>query len=297
MEDNLILEPIRIDYIWGHEDWCISAHQRADCRIVNGKYAGSTLSQLWKEHRELFGNLPGEVFPLLIKTIETEEDVSIQVHPDDAYAKAHENGALGKSECWYVLDLKPSAKTAVLGHHARTPEEAEQMIRSGSWSRFLNEVPIQKGSFLQIDPGTVHAVHGGTRFIETQQNSDITYRLYDYGRLQNGKPRALHTEQAIACIRSPYVPRPSEERKELGEGWTRTHLVTCPRYTAEKIEVMGSLAADCRHAFETVSVIDGNGMIGSTPVHGGSFLIIPSGSGMQEWSGTFTALVSWPGEA
>lgn len=294
MEENLVLEPIRIDYIWGHEDWCISAHKRADCRITNGIYAGSTLSQLWKDHRELFGNLEGEVFPLLIKTIDTEEDVSIQVHPDDAYAKAHENGALGKSECWYILGLRPQTETAVLGHHARNSQEAAQMIRSGSWKEFLNEVPIQKDSFLQIDPGTVHAVHGGTKFIETQQNSDITYRLYDYDRLQNGKPRELHTEQAIACIKSPYVPRPDEQTVEVEMGWTRTHLVSCPRYEVEKIDVTGIFQAEYQHAFETVSVIDGEGMIGSTSVHAGSFLIIPAGSGMQEWYGSFRALVSWP---
>lgn len=293
MEDNLILEPIRLDYIWGHEDWCISAHQRADCRIKNGRYAGSTLGQLWKEHRELFGNLKGDVFPLLIKRIETVTDVSIQVHPDDIYALQHENGALGKSECWYILDLKPGTDTAVIGHHAENEKEAERMIRNGCWQEFLNEVPIQKGSFLQIDPGTVHAVHGGTKFIETQQNSDITYRLYDYDRLQNGKPRELHTEKAIACIHSPYIPQPSQRKVIEGAGWTCTHLVSCPRYVTEKMDVHGKFEANSDHAFETVSVISGQGMIGNDAVQEGTFLIVPSNAGRQEWSGQFSALVSW----
>ena len=294
MSDNLILDPIRIEYIWGHEDWCISAHPRADCRIRGGAYEGWTLSRLWQEHRELFGNLAGNVFPLLIKRIETDADVSIQVHPDDAYAKAHENGALGKSECWYILNLKPGTKTAILGHHAKDSAEAEQMVRGGRWQEFLNEVPVQEGSFLQIDPGTVHAVHGGTHFIETQQNSDVTYRLYDYGRLQNGKPRQLHVEQALACIRSPYAPRPAQQKTEEGAGWKRTQLVECAYYGTEKVDLDGSMPADYRHAFETVSVLSGEGNIGGTPVKEGTFLILPSGCGTQTWSGRFSALVSWP---
>lgn len=292
--EPLIIEPIRISYLWGYEDWCISAHQRADCLIQNGPYQGMHLSQLWQNYRELFGNMPGEVFPLLIKLIDTDLDVSIQVHPDDAYASAHEHGALGKSECWYILNLRKGTDTAIIGNRAADMKQAEELIAAQNWTAFLNEVPIHAGSFLQINPGTIHAVHGGTRFLETQQNSDITYRLYDYNRLQNGKPRQLHTTQAIACMNVPDHPdtnQPAEIETAYG---SITHLVQCPRYTAEKIVIHHPGTMEFNHLFETVSVLSGSGMIGDIPVHENTFIILPHDLPAATWSGDFTAIVSWP---
>ena len=112
-------------------------------------------------------------FPLLVKIIDAKDDLSIQVHPDDAYAKAHENGSLGKTECWFILDCKENA-TLVVGHNAKTKEELEQMIHEGRWKEFIREIPIKPGDFIQIDPGTVHAIKGGTLLLETQQSSDIS---------------------------------------------------------------------------------------------------------------------------
>lgn len=135
-----------------------------------------------EKHPEVFGNVDSDRFPLLIKIIDAKDDLSIQVHPDDDYAKVHENGSLGKTECWYILDCKENA-TIVIGHNAWTKRGIKPMIHEGKWSEFIREIPIKKGDFLQIDPGTVHAIKGGTLILETQQNSDITYRVYDYGRL------------------------------------------------------------------------------------------------------------------
>ena len=114
------------------------------------------LSELWKKHPEVFGNVDSDRFPLLIKIIDAKDDLSIQVHPDDDYAKVHENGSLGKTECWYILDCKENA-TIVIGHNARTKEELSRMIHEGKWSEFIREIPIKKGDFLQIDPGTCPA--------------------------------------------------------------------------------------------------------------------------------------------
>jgi mannose-6-phosphate isomerase class I len=167
------------------ECWAISSHSGGICRIEGME---QNLAQLWKEQRSLFGNLPGESFPLLVKIIDAKDDLSIQVHPDDAYAAVHENGSLGKTECWYVLDCDEGA-TIIIGHNAASKEEIEQMVAQNRWNELLREIPIRKGDFFQINPGCLHAIKGGTMILETQQSSDITYRFYDYGRLENGKPR------------------------------------------------------------------------------------------------------------
>ena len=146
MEQIIRLQPTFSHTIWGgtrlREDygyqepgddigecWGISAHPSGDDTVVGGAYDGCKLSALWAEHRELFGNVSGDRFPLLVKIIDAKADLSIQVHPDDAYAGVHENGSLGKTECWYVLDA-PEGGTLVVGHNAQTKEELESMIRA-----------------------------------------------------------------------------------------------------------------------------------------------------------------------
>ena len=129
MKEILFLEPVVVDLIWGREIWTISAHEHGDCTISTGEYQGKKLSELWKTHRELFGNMEGDRFPLLVKKIEARDDLSIQVHPDDAYAKVHEHGSLGKTECWYVLDCDADG-TIIVGHHAKNREEVAETV---SW--------------------------------------------------------------------------------------------------------------------------------------------------------------------
>ena len=200
----LFMEPVFKEAIWGGtklrdvfgyeipsdttgECWAVSAHKNGDCRIAGGMYDGRLLSSLWEEKPELFGNYPGDQFPLLVKIIDAKADLSIQVHPDDEYAKVHEDGSLGKTECWYILDCDPGTEI-VIGHHAGSHEEMEAMIRGHQWDEFIRKVPVKKGDFFQINPGCVHAIKGGTLILETQQSSDITYRVYDYDRLSDGKP-------------------------------------------------------------------------------------------------------------
>ena len=217
MSDLIKLTPIFHEKIWGGrqletvfgydipdgpigECWAISAHPNGDCQIAEGPYAGHTLSWLWAEHRELFGNCEGKEFPLLIKILDAKDDLSIQIHPNDEYAAEHENGSLGKTECWYVLDCEPGA-TIIVGQRAKDRTEAAQMIKDGRWDDMLNVLPIHKGDFFQIDSGTVHAIKAGTLILETQQSSDVTYRLYDYDRPgTDGKLRPLHIKQSLDCI-------------------------------------------------------------------------------------------------
>ena len=182
------------------ECWGISAHPHGDCTVDGGPYDGCTLSQLWSEHHELFEGAEGDRFPLLIKILDAREDLSIQVHPDDEYAMANENGSLGKHECWYVMDCDEDGQI-VVGQRAHDRAEFEQMVAEGRWNDMVNLIPIKPGDFFDIKPGTVHAIKGGTQILETQQSSDVTYRVYDYDRRQpDGSLRELHLKQAADVI-------------------------------------------------------------------------------------------------
>lgn len=304
----LMLEPVFKDAIWGGkllydfgyekagdkagECWGISAHKNGDCTIKNGEYKGKTLSWCFENHRELFGNIEGDVFPLLVKILGAEEDLSIQVHPDDNYAAEHENGALGKTECWYILDCKEDA-TIVIGHNAKDKEELEEMIRNARWSELIREIPIKKGDFFQINPGCLHAIKGGTLLIETQQSSDVTYRVYDYDRLQNGKPRELHIQQSIDCITAPHKDYEGENIVNKYEGMTSEMLVSCPFYTLEKWKVDGEYHYEMDKPFLNVSVIEGQGMVDDIQINKGDHFIIPATEEKCDFSGDMTLMISY----
>lgn len=311
----LFLEPVFKQMIWGGsrlgslfgydipgndtgECWAISAHPNGDCRIKSGTYMGYTLSRLWKEKRELFGNAEGEVFPLLTKIIDAKEDLSIQVHPDDVYAKAHEGGSLGKMECWYVLECKKDA-TIVIGHHAKTKEELKEMIAQNRWKELIREIPVKKGDFFQINPGCIHAIKGGTMILETQQNSDITYRLYDYDRLSSGRKRELHIDKSIDVIEVPFNERISEV-SEMGDaakasGTCNTwfeELIRCPRYTVWKGVVNGEEVLKQDRKFMLVSVVEGKGALGGMPIQMGDHFILLHDFGEAKVKGNFTVICS-----
>lgn len=304
----LFLKPVFKEAIWGGtklrevfgyeipsettgECWAISAHTNGDCRIDGGSFDGMFLSELWEQQPVLFGNNPGGPFPLLIKIIDAKNDLSIQVHPDDAYAAVHENGSLGKTECWYVLDCEPGTQI-VIGHHAKDQKEMEEMIRGGKWSEFIRTVPLHKGDFFQINPGCVHAIKGGTLILETQQSSDITYRVYDYDRLSDGKPRQLHLEQSIATIRAPFVPAVSDSYTETLAGAVHEHLITCPYYSVDKYDVDGEQTLTLSSTFTNVSVIEGEGKINGIPIEKGRHFIIPAGYGACHFEGHFSMICS-----
>lgn len=308
MREQLFLEPVFKEMIWGGnrmreefgykipgentgEAWVVSAHNKGDCRIRSGMYEGMTLSGLWKEHRELFGNLDGRVFPLLVKIIDAKADLSIQVHPDDAYAKEHEKGALGKTECWYILDCDEGADI-VVGHNAADKEELKTMIKEKRFLDLIKIRPIKKGDFFQIEPGTVHAIRRGTMILETQQNSDLTYRLYDYDRLQDGKPRELHIEKSVDVISCPYEEKAHTAVCESGSGFTHVELIRCPFYTVDKWDIDGSLELVQTYPFLIVNVIGGTGAIDGSEVKKGDNLILPSGYGGCLLEGEMTVITS-----
>lgn len=308
-QELLFLNPVFTHNIWGGsrlreefgypvegtdigECWGISAHPNGEGTVRDGVYAGVKLSELWKTHPELFGNVEYDRFPLLVKIIDAREDLSIQVHPDDAYARVHENGSLGKTECWYVLDCPPDA-TLVIGHNARTREELADMIHQGRWKEFIREIPVKKGDFLQIDPGTVHAIKGGLLILETQQNSDVTYRVYDYDRLSCGKPRQLHVEQSIDVIT---VPAKSAEDSvfsaaELPEN-RMNELYRCSYYRVSKLKVKGRFVLEPDAPFLLATVLQGEGTVNSRPVKKGDHFLVPGGVSKLEFTGELELILS-----
>lgn len=291
MAELIWLEPVYKEMIWGSETWTISAHPNGDCRISAGSFAGMTLSQLWDAHPELFGAKAGSRFPLLVKIIDAKDDLSIQVHPDDAYAAVHENGSLGKTECWYILDCKEDAQI-VIGHHASSKAEVEAMIREKRWNDFIRVIPVHKGDFFQIDPGCLHAIKGGTLILETQQSSDITYRVYDYDRLSDGKPRQLHMEQSIDVIKAPFEAHETTQTVTELDGGTKTHLVTCPFYTVDRYDVSGACTLSFPYGFTNVSILEGQGAVNGIKFEKGASFIIPFGYETCNFSGDFSMICS-----
>jgi mannose-6-phosphate isomerase/beta-glucosidase len=301
MREIFFLKPVFKEMIWGGnrlktdflydipsdntgECWAVSAHKNGDCQIATGSFAGSTLSQLWESHRELFGNVTGDVFPLLIKIIDAKADLSIQVHPDDEYAKTNENGSLGKTECWYILDCDEDAQI-VIGHHAKSKQELAKMIHENEWDNLIRILPIKKGDFFQIEPGTVHAIKAGTLILETQQNSDITYRLYDYGRLQDGKPRELHIDKSIDVIGCPHKDITAAHKLTKLDSASVDQLIACEYYTVNLIDVEEKQKFTQDKPFMILSVIEGEGMINGTKITKGDHFILPFGYGDFELSG------------
>lgn len=309
-KEIIFLNPVFTHNIWGGtklrdeygydiegndigECWGIAAHENGNCTIKEGIYKGETLAALWSGHRELFGNIDGDRFPLLVKIIDAKADLSIQVHPDDTYAAAHENGSLGKVECWYILDCKEDA-SIVVGHNARTHEELVEMIQRKRWSDFIREVPVKKGDFIQIDPGTVHAIKGGITLLETQQNSDITYRVYDYDRLSGGKPRELHVKQSIDVITVPAKPV-SDSVVNVSAGKTNelSKLISCKYYDVYKLDVEGKATIDISDKpFTIMSVVSGEGSIDGHVLTKGDHFILSCGYDIAEFEGCMEIIAS-----
>lgn len=305
--EPIFLKPVFKQMIWGGsrlrefgyeipgddtgECWAISAHPNGDGTVCSGIYEGKKLSELWAEHRELFGNVEGDRYPLLIKLIDAKADLSIQVHPNDEYAGKNENGSLGKTECWYIVDCDEGAQI-VIGHHAKNHEEVEDMIRNKRWDEFIRVIPIHKGDFFQINPGTVHAIKGGTLILETQQNSDITYRVYDYDRLSNGKPRELHVEKSIDVITAPFEPYEVSSTKQSGEGYELQTLIECPVYTVNKVQIHGEAHFTQDKPFLNVSVLEGEGSIDGYAIKKGDHFILPAGYGEYKVEGELLLITS-----
>lgn len=317
MQEPMFLKPVFQEKIWGGnrlrsvfgfdipndkigEDWAISAHPHGVSVVENGEYQGQKLDELWQNHKELFGNPTEPVFPLLIKILDAEDELSVQVHPDDAYGMKHE-GELGKTECWYIIDAEPGAEI-IYGHHAKTREELAEMIQEGRWDDLLKKVPVKKGDFFYVPSGTIHAIGKGIMILETQQSSDTTYRVYDYDRKDaNGNTRELHIQQSIDVTTVPAIT-PQIQMKEVRKGNSSivTYLET-EFFNVYEWDIKGITSFKKQAPYTLATVIDGAGELVVNekiyPLTKGASFILPND--VTEWTvqGELSIIASEPGKA
>ena len=168
-----------------------------------------------------------------------------------------------------------------------------QMVEEKRWKDLIREVPVKKGDFYQIDPGCVHAIKGGTVILETQQSSDITYRVYDYDRKWNGKLRELHVKQSLDVIKTPFQPAKDQRIITHTEGADLEHLETCPYYTVEKYDIHGTWDHVFEAGFVNASVIEGEGSINGRKIKKGDHFIIPADFGTCSFEGNLSLICSW----
>lgn len=274
------------------ECWAVSAHKNGDCTIENSEFAGKTLSWLFEHHRELFGNIEGEEFPLLVKIIDARDDLSVQVHPNDEYARVHEN-SLGKTECWYVLQADEGTKM-VMGHHAKTKDEFIKAIEEDDYDNLLNSFAIEKGDFFYIPSGTLHAICSGSLIYEAQQSSDITYRVYDYHRKdQDGNERQLHVQQSIDVTNVPAQIGSSKSFCETQlENGTKVRYVESEFFKVDCYRLNGKNTVENHVPFQMVSVIEGEGMIDGQSVKKGDHFLICSDQKETVFDGTMDVMIA-----
>lgn len=244
------------------ECWGISAHENGENIVSGGPYKNRTLSSLWKDYRhELFGDFEQENFPLLVKILDATDDLSVQVHPNDEQAYNLEGEPFGKTECWYVLEAEPGAEL-ILGHTAQTRAELKIAVSNEKWSELLKRQPVQKGDFVFVESGTIHAIGKGIMILETQQSCDTTYRVYDFDRVDDkGAKRELHLEKALSVTTVPDIPilaQPSEQ--DVYAGKIRT-LVISPEFNVYHHYVSNGYVYPQRNHFSLMTIVEGSGVL------------------------------------
>ena len=300
----LMQAPVK-DYIWGGtrlrekynkvstadklaESWELSCHPAGPSVIANGPAKGETLEQyLEKKGMELLGTKGKDCknFPIMIKLIDAKDNLSVQVHPDDAYALKNE-GELGKTEMWYVIDAEPDAELLYGVEKEITRQELADSLKNGTITEICHHAPVKKGDVFFIPAGTIHAIGKGILLAEVQENSNTTYRLYDYGRLGNdGKPRQLHVQQGTeVCSLKPLPLVDKRQQAALSSDCTAELLVSCEYFNTYSIELSGAnhLKVD-NESFHTFTVLEGSLLLThqgeKLPMEAGQSVFLPANMG------------------
>ena len=296
----LKLTPSCKDYLWGGsrlrtdfgvqsdlnplaEAWVLSCHPDGPSYLPDG----TMLADYLAAHPEAAGTdcKKFEMFPVLTKFIDAKNSISIQVHPSNEYALEHEH-QYGKTEMWYVLDCEPGAFLYYGFDHEISREELEERIRNNTLTEVLNAVPVKKGDCFFIPSGTLHAICKGVVVAEVQQNSNVTYRVYDYGRVgADGKPRALHVKQALEVMR-----RTPPEQHDFSP-----HLAKCDCFTVDVVAGGHTGTAD-ETSFVSLLITEGEGRLtcGGETVQAkkGDSFFITAGSGAYALTGSCKALLT-----
>lgn len=312
------LKPAFKDYLWGGtrlrddfgkdcdfdkiaESWELSCHKDGNSVVADGEFAGLTLAQyIEKEGKSVLGTncKKFENFPILIKLIDAKDNLSVQVHPNNEYAQRVE-GEYGKTEMWYVVDCDEGASLLYGFKHNITKEEFRERIENNTLLEVTNSVPVKKGDVFFIEAGTLHAIGKGILIAEIQQNSNTTYRIYDYGRVgADGKPRQLHIDKAVDVTNlCPAKPYPQSKPVDMG-GWTKKRLAKCEYFTVDVINVDTSAALEAdKSSFVNILVLDGGCVLSSegndaVELKKGDSVFIPAGLGKFELTGKCSAVMT-----
>lgn len=305
------IRPIKLipafkDYLWGGnllktkynkksdkeiiaESWELSCHEDGESIIATGNYSGKTLTEFIKsEGKDVLGSRCKRFkdFPIMIKLIDAKNDLSIQVHPDNVYAKQFEGGS-GKTELWYVLECEKGASLIYGFKYSVSKDEFKDRINNDTLLDIVNKVSVRKGDVFFIEAGTLHAIGKGIVLAEVQQNSNLTYRVYDYGRLNaDNKPRHLHIEKALDVINL----NPSQRKigtlgkPENKEGYIRTLLAECEYFQTETIEIKTKTSFNVNdESFVSILCLEGNTAIvygnETIDIKKGDSIFLPAGMG------------------
>jgi mannose-6-phosphate isomerase len=303
------IEPVFLAKVWGGtrlrgifrdrapegkigECLAVSARPEGDCSVRGGRFDGATLSELWAGHRELFGGLAGDAFPLQVKILDAADDLSVQVHPDALCAAAHP-GASGKNECWYVLSPSGTGRI-VAGHYAGTREEFARMAVSGRWAELLRTVEMKEGDFFLIPAGTVHAILAGSLIYEVQQASDTTYRLFDYDRLDGAEKRELHLIEALEAVSAPSLPVASAPDVTSRDGAIERRYVRTPWFSVSRWDIAEDTTVTVDASFLVVGVLAGSGTINGAVAVTGDHFLVPSPVAGLAVTGSVSLMVTRP---
>ncbi len=255
----------RIDLTPLAETWECSVHPDGPSVIANGEFKGQALSTVLKQYPEYLGTkVKNGELPVLVKFIDAKQDLSVQVHPDDAYAKEHE-GDNGKTEMWYVIDAEEGASLIYGFKHKVTEEILRKAVETGTLDRHLQKVRVHKGDTYFVPAGMVHGIGAGILMAEIQESSNVTYRVYDYDRIdKNGQKRELHFEKAVQVMNMNAVSDIKQKLKLIKHypGCSRELLCRCKYFESERIQVTKGFSFSVREeSFQVLMCLDGYGQV------------------------------------
>ena len=308
------LKPAFKDYIWGGnklknefdfnsdlekiaEAWMLSCHKDGENIILNGEFKNEKLSTVINNHKEFLGSNCKNYhdFPILIKFIDAKNDLSIQVHPDNEYALKNEH-EYGKTECWYILDCEENSEIVYGFNKNISKEEFKNGILNNSFLKNVNKVKSKKGDMFFIEAGTLHAICKGNFLIEIQQNSNTTYRVYDYDRIGNdGKKRELHIEKALdvtKCEKPKYNITPMGKIENYKD-YSKQLITSCNLFKVNKVNVKSNYIDTANDkSFVSVIITNGKGKINNLDIKKGDSMFIPANYGKYIISGDIEAIIT-----
>ena len=313
-DEPFLLKPAYKDYLWGGDKLKTEYHKETGLSPLAESWECSThpdgtslalidqneipMTEVLKRHPEILGTHPRtrDTLPILIKLIDAKKDLSVQVHPDDDYARIQEHGSLGKSEFWYVLEAEPGASLVYGFSQDMTEEQVRQGIADGTIRKYLQKVPVKRNDVFFVQAGTVHAIGKGIVIAEIQESSNLTYRLYDYNRRdRNGNLRELHIDKALDVLNLHSSAEPVQPMRLLNyqPGFASEFLTRCRYFQVERI-LLSAEASEVSYytdssSFEVLMCVQGQGVLKGKklriPFRKGDTIFVPADSEALSFSG------------